>query len=256
MVIKMETVSSAYKIELEADSASLCFDSHDDALNFADKQVKDANRWLAVHDLNIANHYVRGDLEIRVIVRSGTNAEQFHFVFRAIPNGSLDQRAAPNEVRFFPQNVSASHGDGGNDSVFVGVAKGVQSVKKVIPSFVWLERAHDCRDFVREVFTSALYSSFELNGVVSEGKVSATPTKSEHHVIKGRPSVNSCVLDESLQIDWHGFGELVLMDLLARVRIDLGDMGAWLTFEELGDLPFKFGGMTLCSTNTVMRVIE
>jgi hypothetical protein len=41
-------------------------------------------------------------------------------------------------------------------------------------------------------------------------------------VIKGRPSVNSCVLDESLQIDWHGFGELVLMDLLARVRIDLG----------------------------------
>lgn len=50
---------------LQSDPVRLSFNSHDDALNYADKLVEESNRWLAVHEFNISHRYKKGDLEIR-----------------------------------------------------------------------------------------------------------------------------------------------------------------------------------------------
>jgi hypothetical protein len=65
----------------------LRFESHDDALNYADKLVEDGNRWLAVHELNVADRYVSGELEIRINFRARRTAEEYRFIFRPIPTG-------------------------------------------------------------------------------------------------------------------------------------------------------------------------
>jgi len=71
---------------LQAEPVRLSFNSHDDALDYADELVEEGNHWLAIHELNVAQHYMRGDAEIRLCCSTGQQAEEFHFVFRPIPN--------------------------------------------------------------------------------------------------------------------------------------------------------------------------
>ena len=45
---------------LQSDPVCLSFNSHDDALNYADKCVEDSVRWLAVHEFDVAHRYMQG----------------------------------------------------------------------------------------------------------------------------------------------------------------------------------------------------
>ena len=97
----------------EADTFGLRFESHDDALDFARKSVEDGNRWLAVHKLDIAERYARGECEIRLICTARLKVAEYHFIFRAIPNGH-GHRPFTNKAATHV-DVTSEHGDGAND---------------------------------------------------------------------------------------------------------------------------------------------
>src|SRR5437588_10313313 len=191
----------------------LRFESHDDALDFANEFVERANRWLAVNDLNAANHYMRGDGEIHIAIRVRPDAEEFHLVLRAVPDGGLNNEAAAEEVCLIERDGSVTPGNRGDDSVFIGVTEGVKCPEKIVPSFVWLERAKECRDFFGKVFTLPLYGVFKMSGVFGKGEVCVTPGKGEHKLVKGRAHVNNGVTGDAFQPNWHGLDELVLINV-------------------------------------------
>ena len=66
--------------KLEADSASFRFESHDDALNYANKLVEGSVRWQAVNEFNIAKRYKAINLDLRVKCTPRPNAGDFYRV--------------------------------------------------------------------------------------------------------------------------------------------------------------------------------
>jgi hypothetical protein len=239
---------------LQAEPDRLSFKSHDDALNYARKLVEDSNRWLVVHEFNAANRYMLGDVEIRINFTAGLNAENFHFVFRAIPDRVHNVSAVPRKV--IHHKATAVNSDGADELMFIGVTELVQCPQEVVPSFVWLERAHEVNDFFRQVFAPASYAVLKFSFVVGEGEVgesSALPKCDGDGIqgmIEGGAQVVNGVNSDMSQSGGHGLGELDLMHILRCIRIELNDVTVWVAIEELGNLPIKFTDAVLCPINT------
>src|SRR5688572_6654872 len=70
----------------EADTFGLRFETHNDALDYGKKVTKDANDWLAVHNVNVADRYVSGDLGIELVFHAFAESTNYHLVFCAVPD--------------------------------------------------------------------------------------------------------------------------------------------------------------------------
>lgn len=201
---------------LEADSASLCFNSHDDALSHASKLVEDSARWLAVHELDIANSYIRADVEIHVVLSRWHDAKEFHLVFLPIPNGVHNSRPR-REGRVLKVDASAKDGDGADDRVFVGVTELVKCPQGVVPSFVWLERADEVNDFFGHVLESSLYGVVKMRLVGPDWEESVLQSRDgEYGLIQGIAKVASGVGDDAFQSTLQSASLICAVRLLLR----------------------------------------
>ena len=147
---------------------SLRFDSHQDALDFATKIVKDSKDFLATNDLDFAKRYKKSEIELVVEVCTRTESDEHHLVFRAIPDVGIwhiEEAGAAN--RSAKANASGSDRDG--DFVFIGDAYFVECPEKVITSRVRLEPAKEGLDLLRYVLGPA-QSVRHLSGTSSEGE--------------------------------------------------------------------------------------
>ena len=242
------------KTELhEADSLSLRFESQNNALNFAKKVNEDTISRSDVYGLNIAEGYINGDFALCLNVGFGSMAQKFHFVFLAIPDGDGDSERGVADNGIFVKDTAGVHGGRGNDSMFVGVSNLVESPNKIIPSFVWLKLAtKEVADFRRQFFANALHSEFEFSFTVADGKVLESPRESVHGLVESGAQIVDSVHGDPLQIDWHAFDELGLMDFLASARISLNHFGAWATLVKLRQLPFELLDVTVCPSEAVL----
>ncbi len=235
----------------EADSAGLCFDSGDDALDHACKCVEDGNRWLAAHNLDIAHRYEEGDLDIVLNVHTRLDAHELHLVFRAIPPRHADAPGTA-DLKTINVRVAHRHGDGLKDLMFIGVTQLVQGPEQIIPSLVWLERPQQRQDFVRNVLAPALDHVFEVRSGISKregGLDSLTPDGGHGRGVAGTVQ-RSAQVDHGIgsdvgQCDWHGLHELDLVNLLSSVRVRLNDSGVWVCTEKGSNLPVKIASVML-----------
>ena len=122
----------------QAESARLCFEGHDDALDYARELVQDSNRWLSVYNLNLAHRYKHLGLEVILDVRSMVDTSQYHLVFRAVPNGRKPEADAVLEPCAIDHAVADIQGNRSDDFMFLGITQLVQSPQEIIPSLVWL----------------------------------------------------------------------------------------------------------------------
>src|ERR1043166_6909135 len=161
----------------ESDTLGLRFNSHNDALNFADKLVKDSKHWLSVHELDIVNRYKKHDLNVHVEFTSSNIAGKCHLIFGSVPVRHM-KRGVPRSRYGGEAHTLSNYGHRTDGPVFIGITKLVESPDEVIPSFVRLEPANEVADFFRNFFGKTVNSVVELSLTVANGKVLELPHKS------------------------------------------------------------------------------
>ena len=241
----------------DPDTSGLCFDSQDDALNFANKSVEDSIRWLSIHNVNFCHRYEHLNLEIVIDACSMSNSNQYHLIFRAVPSGWDFKGNQSLEISMIEHGAACRHGDGGNDFMFVGITKLVQGPEKIIPSFVWLKRHHEIKDVFMDILGASCSSTFHVSERGAKGEMCVPPTISSSHgdrvsdLIKGGTQTANNIKGDTGKPNWHGLNELNLMSILNSVRIEFNDSGVWVSLEENRYFPFKLTKTTLGVLDTV-----
>ncbi len=59
----------------DTETPSLCFNSHQDALDFAANCVQDSKHWLAVHNLDLIKGYKEAEIELVFVLCSGSKRD-------------------------------------------------------------------------------------------------------------------------------------------------------------------------------------
>jgi len=243
-------------VSKESDSFGLRFDSHDDALNYARKVVKDTENWLAVNKLNIAESYEKGVIIIHCVLGIDGCLDQYHLVFGAVPSRWIRE---PNVSLALPFDCRAviRHCYGADESVFIGVTKLVQSPEKIIPSFVWLERAYQVRNFLREFSATTVEGRFVSGGISNreESVVSANSSQRSDgtdRLIESRPEIINSVDDMAVERQWHRFSQFELEELVSAVIVQIGNSGVSVGLKEGIHFPFKLGKVILCPCDAVL----
>ena len=234
----------------ESDPFSLRFDSHNDALNFADKLVKDSKHWLSVHKLDIVNRYKQHDLNVHVEFTSSNIAGKCHLVFGSVPVRHL-KGGVPRSRYRGETHTLANYGHRTDGSVFIGITKLVESPDEVIPSFVRLELSNEFADFFRNFFGETVNSLVEFRLTVANGKVLKLPYKSEHGLIESGAEVVDNVASMPSDAAWHGLNELELVNLMNAVRVRLDNLGVSVFIEGV-HLPLQFNKVILCPSDDVL----
>lgn len=242
-------------VSKESDSLGLRFDSHDDALDYARAVVENANRLLAVKELNVANRYIEGELEIHLV--SYWDRTEYHLVFRSIPNRPIKAKGWPaTNLGNADGYISRDCPDGSDDVVFICATELVECPEKVIPSFVWLERPHKVADFIRQVLTPPLECTLELGGVGSEREVrwlngSKTRDGVQGLVERGA-EVGGSVRSNTRQIDGQLLEKFQRVQLARAIVITLNDNAVGVRIEENITLPLKVTDVILCKSDVVL----
>lgn len=234
----------------EADALGLRFNTHDDALNYADERLKDINHRLLVHKLDIVNRYKHHELNVHVEFTSSNIARKYHLVFGSVPVRHLKGGVPRNRYRGEAHTLS-DYGYRADGSVFIGITKLVESPDEVIPSFVRLEPANEVADFFRNFFKETVNSVIEFSLTVANGEVLELPHKSEHGVIESGAEVIDNVASTPSEAAWHGLNELELVNLMNAVRVRLDNSGVSVLIE--GEhLPLQFNKVIVCPSDTLL----
>src|SRR5438445_1012618 len=206
----------------EADSLGLRFDSHYDAVNYARKVVADARNWLAIDKLNIAECYEKGVIVIHCEFGINGSLDKYHLVFGAIPAGRIWETEIASTLPFSGHAV-LRHPDRPDDSVLIGITKLVQGPEKIVPSFVWLERAHHVENFLRGVFSQTVKGHVEVGALgsnreerVISGSLIERSDGTDRLIESGSKIIN-CVDDVTIECQWHRFSQLELEELVSTV---------------------------------------
>jgi hypothetical protein len=158
--------------EAQSQTSVLCFRTHEDALDFADHIVKEAN-WLAsiYHFGRVLQNYREGNLGICATLRIGVEVCQYDLICL-----SIEGAAAYSDGHELRDGGRECHFDFSNPNwnqagMFDGVAKFVNSPEGIIPSFVRLEPFKERADFRVQVLETS-DPVRPMVGVGSKGKVS------------------------------------------------------------------------------------
>lgn len=248
---------SAYVFSLnDSYSSGLRFDSHQDAIDFANKCVQDSINWQSIHKFDICSRYELLELEIEVKFSAPWSVKDFHLIFRAVPHHGITnpKTKSGRSCQLNPTGMG-SYGD--NDFVFVGITKLVQGPEKIIPSFVWLKRNHQIKDFFGQFFGTSIHRALRISQSSPEGEMGVTSAflnssgdRISGLVKRGTETIGG-IENDSRQGSWHGFSQLQLMNLLGSVRAFINDSGVGVTFEPRQEFGFQFRQASLGVLDTV-----
>jgi hypothetical protein len=100
---------------------------------------------VSIKSFNLFEGYEKGDIQIVARFSAIDCPADYQLVFRAIPIGSKDWSPAGEFEKCYLYRIDGgSQGD--QASMLVGVGEDVENRQAVVPSYVWLEKAHDVED--------------------------------------------------------------------------------------------------------------
>lgn len=244
----------------EPNSSCLSFRSHDDALNFARHSAENVRRWIAAKNLNFAERYAVGSIEVvlKILNIRGDNGE-YDLVFSAIPYGQWNTATAAAGTLNAEIHLSEGYAGGDEQSVLVDVVGLVECPNKIVPSLVRFERAKKRNDLIRNLFASSLDNSFEIRCVVANGEVSTSGVVRASgnsdgipSLIERGPEVFEGVCGNISETIRDCGTEFDLVKVVNSIRIGLHNMGAWVVLQEGIGPPFKIVNMYLCPSDAAL----
>jgi hypothetical protein len=252
--------------QLKAEAAALCFRSHQDALDFAAHGSKDMPRLFIGERLDITNRYVKGDIGCYLRLHSRFSDQECDLAFvstgdalRTNDRPSVaDDIASVDYARFFDFNRHQS-------AVFLGVTKLVEGPEGIVPSFVWIESAKQRDDLWRAMFADAptINIVIELGKIVAErkaGPFGASPAACNSggvsSLIENGAEIARDIEQDARQHLWRFLSEHNLMDVPARIRLCINDMGPWLAVDKLIDEHIEIVDVVLCANERKPRTVE
>ena len=94
------------------ETPSLCFDNHQDALDFVGQLVEESDRWLYTHSFNFVKRYINGDMDI--VLRADINGTNSvcDFVLACVPVSGNHSKRARYRFRSSKRNRLRNRGVG------------------------------------------------------------------------------------------------------------------------------------------------
>jgi len=217
----------------------LRFDSHDDALNFANKSVEDSRRLLARNKLTLRERYLKGSLELVLEFRLSGEPRDYVFVFRAIPLHN-DGAGTALDNHFFGIDVGNVKGDAKDDLMLVNAGQLTESVQSIIPSQVGLKCFYERPNLARDGWAAFLLGNWrEFRFKANKWKVKTikvvsakTGRSSANRLIEGVPEIIDSVRKDRAKAAGYLLCEYPFVDYLAALRVNLLDWGASATSEK------------------------
>ncbi|MBM3543359.1 MAG: hypothetical protein FJX44_02460 [Alphaproteobacteria bacterium] len=241
----------ALKLSNNSDSATLCFSSQEDALNFARRGIEYSNCGAAFNPIELVESYVKGDVCIVLKMAARSDPSECDAVFVALPPDSDTPRA-----RDFARMKVHSSGDSDWDQkpMFVGITEFVEDPEGVIPSLMRIERAKERRNLWPQVFTSPGNIVVQLGRGIPEREVgffgisnSAQDTSGVSTLVEGR-SEGLDGLDGGVgPTVWEIARKLNAMDIKP-IRINLDSRNCWVFLEERLNTLSESVDMLLCAS--------
>ncbi len=248
--------------EDEAKPLRLSFDSQEDALNYARHFTENSKRRFAAY--NLIERYIDGDYYICVSewCRVGGDNQIYDLIFSSIPFklGNRDYNRSSidaNRLNFSDDGI----GDNiylGKFSVLVCDTHAIERVEKVVPSFVWLERAKKRYDVRRNFLAAPLDNALQSCDILSKGGIgtfrvgySRGDSNSIGRVVKRSPEMfNGFSSNEGEIITGERFSKSDLVQIVSTIQVTLYDIGPLFCLEKSSFPFFKNKDVLLCARET------
>jgi hypothetical protein len=146
-------------------------DGCESALDLGKYDVKESDGLRSLHSIDLANRYVKLNLEIVLRLRSMRDACDYHLVFRRVPLGWPTERPNGGRLEVMRIGIPGGERQGDDEIMFAGVTELVQGPKGAITSLVWLKRHHRIKNFRRNVPGIARAATQHFGFRVSEGEL-------------------------------------------------------------------------------------
>src|SRR5215472_7174317 len=151
----------------------LRFESAQDSLDYARNLVEDGNNWLAAHDLDVAKRYEREEVELVLecgVLNCLGERSNYELSFLAVPDGAL-RTLEKSCRRELARGLNGTGAHRGHNGVLISDSYPIQSVEKVIRSFVWLKLSDERKDFIGDILAESPCRFFKFNFALVDGKV-------------------------------------------------------------------------------------
>lgn len=240
----------------EFEASGLCFDTVDDARDFARQSVEDSQHWLAANDVDFVKRYAEGDVYIVLKLRVGTHHREYDLVFLGVPRWSREQEVFCADPHVPDLCAAHDYADGHNQSVLVTARGAVQCPQQVVPSLVRLERPQVRDDLLRKIFAPAFDGVLQFAGTASEGEVcvlGVDRARGDRDGIHGEVERGSEVVERvSGKLTGEVGNRLAQRDLVRvvdAIRVGLNNAGVIYRCVPTPGLPLKVLNVALCACN-------
>jgi hypothetical protein len=213
---------------------------------------KIGDRFFAECDSNVAERYVRGELEISFDLRrcGAMDREQFRLVFLAVPSGTQVGSRKESSPGHAHACCELYRSDWSRDCVLIGITDFVECKEKITPSLVWLVRTKKRPQFLRNIGASPFRLFSKGGRIARERKVSvrqfsfaaSAPRNGVQRMVKRFPEILG---DVSGQFG-NRIGQLfdkahLAYDKVRFIRVGLGDNFVALFFDSDRCAPLECG---------------
>ena len=223
----------------------LRFNFTNDAIRYADEVVEEFNCRLVENKVpNVVKAYRSVQLDIVIRLRSAaSNPCERYLVFRAKLGHILNQSRAVTLVRDLTRKENSAN----EMFMFTDVGQLVHSPEGFIPSFVWLKRSHEIKDFLGNVFGSIGSTILDFSGGAAEGKVgflsglSGGDGSGATELIESRAKILDSVERQSGDSQWQRLNQSDVLKVVSCIkRVWLSENSVWLTLKESLRKDFNF----------------
>lgn len=250
----------------QPDLSALYFRLNEDAFDFGRHSAQHGNGFFAFGGLRVVKRYQEAHLHVVLKLRARADAAEYDLVFAPVPDrvgdGDGAESAGSDPAALEVHSSRDSHRD--QQFMFVGVTQAVQGPDGVIPSLVWLERAKQRHDFVRQIV-----AAFAGDDVVEPGQVVGdrelglfrVDFSSENggrvaELVEGRPQSLKRLGGGKIAGIGNGPREFDFVQIGNAVRVFLDDAGVWCLLEEGIDPFFEAVNVLLCPSEAPLRACE
>ena len=240
-------------------------DNLDNLVGYINHLVEDWNSWIASNNLNVIERYIKGEIEIVFRFVPVEEHTEYHFILRTVPfQNRYSCWAGTANAHFMEIRPCDDMADRNDEAVLIDVAGPVQRPKKVIPSFVGLERPYERKDIFGNMLTSPANVLLKFSGVVGEREVGLCRVFSPTHncggvtgIVKGGSQIADSVPNRVLDRVWDGGREPHLVEgrpFLSWVR--LYNNGIWFGLSKSSELSIQVLSVALCPRDPPSSVVE
>lgn len=229
----------------EAKATALALNLQDDAFRLGSHEIKRRNKLFASYSLDPFECYSKGNVNLVLNCRTGTQPHVFDLLFRRVPPAVTDLAVAGD--RGTPDTQIASHGGRSHwddKAMRIGIPYLVHGPENVIPSLVWLEANQDRVDF-RWVAGKSFAAQLTLNasGILGEGESGFLGIPAYNSdgagvdgMVQSIPQVSSRVLDDVGDLRRKvGPCYSDAINILLRYRVEVSRLGATLVPRVIGN---------------------